>query len=153
RRRHTRLQGDWSSDVCSSDLVYEAQLGRCRLAGRAARAPGLRACLRMRPAPPIARQGTHPRACSQYVSKSRSISVARWHAGELDPAPDVALRYRRSVISRLPHDPSLLRALSWRREEKPAGLHRRVYAPTGDAMLFAHNVGDAERWRIATRSL
>src|SRR5256885_9245695 len=22
RRRHTRLQGDWSSDVCSSDLVY-----------------------------------------------------------------------------------------------------------------------------------
>src|SRR5256885_13320949 len=23
RRRHTRLQGDWSSDVCSSDL-YEA---------------------------------------------------------------------------------------------------------------------------------
>src|SRR5256885_12842599 len=25
RRRHTRLQGDWSSDVCSSDLaVFEA---------------------------------------------------------------------------------------------------------------------------------
>src|SRR3989454_12819181 len=23
RRRHTRLQGDWSSDVCSSDLVTE----------------------------------------------------------------------------------------------------------------------------------
>src|SRR5688500_20399234 len=23
RRRHTRLQGDWSSDVCSSDLVPE----------------------------------------------------------------------------------------------------------------------------------
>src|SRR6266566_7516672 len=23
RRRHTRLQGDWSSDVCSSDLVSE----------------------------------------------------------------------------------------------------------------------------------
>src|ERR1039457_6252881 len=23
RRRHTRLQGDWSSDVCSSDLVQE----------------------------------------------------------------------------------------------------------------------------------
>src|SRR5256885_10821189 len=22
RRRHTRLQGDWSSDVCSSDLEY-----------------------------------------------------------------------------------------------------------------------------------
>src|SRR2546426_4496951 len=24
RRRHTRLQGDWSSDVCSSDLVVVA---------------------------------------------------------------------------------------------------------------------------------
>src|SRR5688500_13939391 len=25
RRRHTRLQGDWSSDVCSSDLLPEAR--------------------------------------------------------------------------------------------------------------------------------
>src|SRR5256885_4331744 len=24
RRRHTRLQGDWSSDVCSSDLYKQA---------------------------------------------------------------------------------------------------------------------------------
>src|SRR5256885_12559665 len=26
RRRHTRLQGDWSSDVCSSDLASNARL-------------------------------------------------------------------------------------------------------------------------------
>src|SRR5256885_11693990 len=26
RRRHTRLQGDWSSDVCSSDLIGRFQL-------------------------------------------------------------------------------------------------------------------------------
>src|SRR5256885_6453937 len=26
RRRHTRLQGDWSSDVCSSDLLMSAGL-------------------------------------------------------------------------------------------------------------------------------
>src|SRR5205807_2813981 len=25
RRRHTRLQGDWSSDVCSSDLRHDRQ--------------------------------------------------------------------------------------------------------------------------------
>src|SRR5256885_12506351 len=25
RRRHTRLQGDWSSDVCSSDLVFRSE--------------------------------------------------------------------------------------------------------------------------------
>src|SRR5256885_10940562 len=26
RRRHTRLQGDWSSDVCSSDLLVVAEV-------------------------------------------------------------------------------------------------------------------------------
>src|SRR5256885_13971794 len=26
RRRHTRLQGDWSSDVCSSDLCPQLQI-------------------------------------------------------------------------------------------------------------------------------
>src|SRR5256885_5936876 len=26
RRRHTRLQGDWSSDVCSSDLAHSSLL-------------------------------------------------------------------------------------------------------------------------------
>src|SRR5215467_15967376 len=25
RRRHTRLQGDWSSNVCSSDLIQEVE--------------------------------------------------------------------------------------------------------------------------------
>src|SRR3989454_1953170 len=28
RRRHTRLQGDWSSDVCSSDLKMRAAFGK-----------------------------------------------------------------------------------------------------------------------------
>src|SRR5256885_10638543 len=28
RRRHTRLQGDWSSDVCSSDLHFDANPAR-----------------------------------------------------------------------------------------------------------------------------
>src|SRR5256885_8847662 len=31
RRRHTRLQGDWSSDVCSSDLCH---LAHCSCGGR-----------------------------------------------------------------------------------------------------------------------
>src|SRR5205807_7709239 len=34
RRRHTRLQGDWSSDVCSSDLPALADLSRLRRARR-----------------------------------------------------------------------------------------------------------------------
>src|SRR5256885_10484079 len=29
RRRHTRLQGDWSSDVCSSDLSLVIPVDRC----------------------------------------------------------------------------------------------------------------------------
>src|SRR5256885_4832885 len=32
RRRHTRLQGDWSSDVCSSDLIAEADHKRIHAA-------------------------------------------------------------------------------------------------------------------------
>src|SRR3989454_2217531 len=34
RRRHTRLQGDWSSDVCSSDLrpLYRVELSVLRKA-------------------------------------------------------------------------------------------------------------------------
>src|SRR2546426_8415631 len=41
RRRHTRLQGDWSSDVCSSDLhparAHAGDLSRRRRTQRAAR--------------------------------------------------------------------------------------------------------------------
>src|SRR5256885_4310569 len=37
RRRHTRLQGDWSSDVCSSDLGSVAYLEVLKPAGKYAR--------------------------------------------------------------------------------------------------------------------
>src|SRR5256885_6583333 len=33
RRRHTRLQGDWSSDVCSSDLYANNDTAMCQLLG------------------------------------------------------------------------------------------------------------------------
>src|SRR5262249_58342360 len=47
RRRHTRLVSDWSSDVCSSDLIFQATLVKLELRApsaaprskRAARAP------------------------------------------------------------------------------------------------------------------
>src|SRR5439155_9020622 len=35
RRRHTRWPRDWSSDVCSSDLIHEIDLVRCALASLA----------------------------------------------------------------------------------------------------------------------
>src|SRR3989475_8066841 len=34
RRRHTRFDCDWSSDVCSSDLAAPVRAGRGALAGR-----------------------------------------------------------------------------------------------------------------------
>src|SRR5256885_12978566 len=40
RRRHTRLQGDWSSDVCSSDLGHEAAELQARELDAAARPDG-----------------------------------------------------------------------------------------------------------------
>src|SRR5256885_8594814 len=39
RRRHTRLQGDWSSDVCSSDLITCAITGAGDTAGRSDKVP------------------------------------------------------------------------------------------------------------------
>src|SRR5256885_16469964 len=39
RRRHTRLQGDWSSDVCSSDLELLKALGKTLVLGSAATNP------------------------------------------------------------------------------------------------------------------
>src|SRR2546426_10439609 len=45
RRRHTRLQGDWSSDVCSSDLIWDLVLHtaywKCMVRRRLLRDPGI----------------------------------------------------------------------------------------------------------------
>src|SRR2546426_11668408 len=41
RRRHTRLQGDWSSDVCSSDLVCAPLVDERRIHSVPGRARGL----------------------------------------------------------------------------------------------------------------
>src|SRR5256885_7104059 len=49
RRRHTRLQGDWSSDVCSSDLLRP---------GRATRLPA--AVARLRPGTPLVLFASQP---------------------------------------------------------------------------------------------
>src|SRR5256885_10258043 len=49
RRRHTRLQGDWSSDVCSSDLSYTVVQRLWRRAGIRPDARWLRADTGPRP--------------------------------------------------------------------------------------------------------
>src|SRR5256885_13065988 len=56
RRRHTRLQGDWSSDVCSSDLLVVLQRDGNRQAAALDHAASLLH------GPPSAVQHVHPRA-------------------------------------------------------------------------------------------
>src|SRR5207248_5838692 len=41
RRRHTRSYGDWSSDVCSSDLTYGATVQRALTAANAVAENGI----------------------------------------------------------------------------------------------------------------
>src|SRR5256885_3891207 len=52
RRRHTRLQGDWSSDVCSSDLVK----GLTRVMQTVARPSGSSGDAAVAPSPAPARE-------------------------------------------------------------------------------------------------
>src|SRR6266850_6921848 len=60
RRRHTRLQGDWSSDVCSSDL-----LAGVRDAGNGEEEPVAEAAVSAAPARIGARGFEPPTPCAQ----------------------------------------------------------------------------------------
>src|SRR5256885_10495636 len=61
RRRHTRLQGDWSSDVCSSDLVPAQRT----LTSRSVASSGLR------PGSPTSQRAS-PR-CGPLLNSSNSV--------------------------------------------------------------------------------
>src|SRR5256885_6884857 len=68
RRRHTRLQGDWSSDVCSSDLPQvQAKLIQAQTQPRTA-LPAAQA------APSRASQATSS-AIAQAISQAASLSA------------------------------------------------------------------------------
>src|SRR6266850_4853255 len=70
RRRHTRLQGDWSSDVCSSDLLRSAEerVGRVRR-----RPPGARSRRR------VPRAG--PRRTRLQPARRAAAAAARGRPG------------------------------------------------------------------------
>src|SRR5256885_8665792 len=86
RRRHTRLQGDWSSDVCSSDLVrIQAErmselLGQTIVTENIGAAAGTVGSLRVAKAAPdgytflIGNSGTH--AYSQWLYKKQPYNAA-----------------------------------------------------------------------------
>src|SRR5437764_14741870 len=92
RRRHTRYIGDWSSDVCSSDLVLLGRItdGACREdLGRAARAVGYPAVLKTR----------RLRSEERRVGKE---GRSRWRAGEQIKSQDRAhgAQDERATVSR-----------------------------------------------------
>ena len=126
----------------------------------AVRSDEARVCARRRStAWPLPARGSRDTSAGPAGMPAHATSAAYSAAGYapaclfVSASPNPAASVCHGSTREFPHDRSLLLALSWRREEKPAGLHRRMHGPTGDAMLFARNVGDSERWRIATRSL
>src|SRR5688500_20367859 len=81
RRRHTRLQGDWSSDVCSSDLPENPPLPRwrCRTCSSPCRCYASRRCaacwMTCGRAPLLFRQGGAVRPAGDRKSGGEGKSV------------------------------------------------------------------------------
>src|SRR5205807_2907379 len=123
RRRHTRLQGDWSSDVCSSDL------------GRARR----RRCGRAVPRHPCSRRARRGAgAAPRWLRASRALpapSPDQGEDGRLTRISFVLAFDRNHVIGkggglpwRLPDDMRRVRALT---VGKPLIMGRRTYDSIG----------------------
>src|SRR5256885_8106714 len=114
RRRHTRLQGDWSSDVCSSDLV-----GR-PLHGRPSGPIRVGGCYRPRRQPPrglrpAERRGADPR---HRRRPARGPGRSEEHTSELQSPCNLVCRLllekkkkRALVAQQLPPPYSMLRCL------------------------------------------
>src|SRR6266566_6704081 len=121
RRRHTRLQGDWSSDVCSSDL-----LARLAVAPRAAVSTWARTRVSVGAAVTEAERilpGCLPSAAVRETATEREMAVA---------LPSVA-----------PVDTAALRAVTMLRDTPVAvvAVALRVFdmarARVGDAVMLA----------------
>src|SRR2546426_9684250 len=71
RRRHTRLQGDWSSDVCSSDLFNAVSSPGAFTMGKLISSS----------------QNATPKAGTTVTWVSEDFLAAHWKADELDLPP------------------------------------------------------------------
>src|SRR5205807_7855652 len=99
RRRHTRLQGDWSSDVCSSDLERLPPRARRRVAANArisGRALARRVSPVSRESPPPSTSGTCTSACRAACTSTTPSRAA--------PARGRETR-RRNRLRRRPRNP------------------------------------------------
>src|SRR5256885_4778455 len=89
RRRHTRLQGDWSSDVCSSDLLPPWPPAARTLAGRA-----------LRRGPAQLHRGTRGARCAGFPARGGGAAGLGALAGGQHPSAAAAGRpaRRRSCL-------------------------------------------------------
>src|SRR2546430_15613016 len=89
RRRHTRFDCDWSSDVCSSDLNYSGVAGLSQLSVIWVRTPGLRPSQRSRNSFHSDSSWTGwdwPLKCARIRSEERRVGEegrSRWAADHL----------------------------------------------------------------------
>src|SRR5256885_17021769 len=94
RRRHTRLQGDWSSDVCSSDLSQ----GASDLHFEA----GLPAAMRIRGALRTSGEPISARGLADFRSEERRVGEegrSRWAPDHLKKKKKKKIRRHQSVRS------------------------------------------------------
>src|SRR5256885_7467423 len=72
RRRHTRLQGDWSSDVCSSDLLAKPPWIRVRAATPGSRFHEIKKILRDQNLHTVCEEASCPNIAECFGNGTRS---------------------------------------------------------------------------------
>src|SRR5688500_20267677 len=82
RRRHTRLPGDWSSDVCSSDLVVACERGRTAAHGQRLPHSGRRLLSKWRGTVPHRWAANARRSEERRVGKERGVGGAEENENE-----------------------------------------------------------------------
>src|SRR5256885_6992494 len=88
RRRHTRLQGDWSSDVCSSDLTRSCGASPCHASHP--RSPPIRRCAR--PCSSASRTSPANRAARSSMGATSERSRSEEHTSELQSPCNLVCR-------------------------------------------------------------
>src|SRR2546426_883106 len=87
RRRHTRLQGDWSSDVCSSDLSRATSRASFNAGGTSP--PAMRCAnpstIAVFPTPALPINAGLFLLCRSRMSTTRAISASRQRTGSKSP--------------------------------------------------------------------
>src|SRR2546430_12745440 len=93
RRRHTRFDCDWSSDVCSSDLISFSSANETWKRG-------LRLMSRSDAKPPLAFQSEHPDVCNLAASFCEYAEVIRgmWDYSRDRPAERGCSQRTRSIL-------------------------------------------------------